>query len=765
MKKLLSFALAALLVCGALPFTGFTGLKSEAKTVSSAKGEKIFLYAEDSSGKAVLVRVLDLEELKKLAHGQPDGGNYYYSSTDNYPTSQYCEARGVTIDELLACAVKKSTATGASDLLFRSGDTISLMATDSYGNYTRTWQYDDLLGTERYYFEGMYDPQNGWKTSWEVAGEDTSKFGIDLDTYREKYQDADENYADKKAVFETGVKMPVLLATESFSGRTTTETLSASTEAGISAQIAANGGKAAGSLRNMLSDDTALRLCIPMTEADLMAAHRTAYDNFKWVYNLKLIPQNSRVQSQGTVAEPQASFSQSGNTVTVSLSCGTPDATIYYSLDGAPQHLYTGPFTYDTQGADLTANPVTVYMTAVKEGCDDAGVLSARYPQSGVVFKTLYSARTGQDIVFEAESGVTDGDWNAWTSAILGITMKSPSGSSYTAVDSSSYRIDNDKKSLVFSSKLGQEPGAYSFIISAKGFSNKRLSVSLKNEAPALKDITAVTGSEVTVSFDNSGYQSNAYLYITPENGEKQMISTGSLDRSVPGQITIRADWFSEESCPAKEAGRYTLEVMNSSYTPVTQTLTLTLVEPGNFLDVPENAWFAEAVSWAVEHQVFNGISEKEFAPDLPMTRAMFATVLWRMNGSPEPSAANAFSDVKAGQWYTKAVGWASEKAYISGYGGGIFGTEDSVTREQIATIVFRFTSQDPGRKELAAVRGDLGIFTDRSTVSGWAADAMSWANGIRMINGMGEGLLAPQGLATRAQVATMLMNYSKQTG
>lgn len=762
MKKLLTITLAAVLALGTLPMTGPGGwrIDADAKTISSAKGDTIFLYAEDAAGKAVLTNILKLDDLKKLTHGQENGDNYYYSSTDNYPTTQYCEAKGLTIDELLEEAAKHSSATGAENLHFQAGDVVSLMATDSYGNYTRTWNYEDLCAPDRYYFEDLYDPEHGWKTSWEVAGEDTSKFGTDLATYNEKYKDSDANYEDKKAAFATGVKMPVLLATESFSGRTTTETLVASTEAGIAAQIAANGGKVAGSLADMLSDETALRLCIPMTEADLMTAHRTAYDNFKWIYNLKLSMGDSTIQSQGTVAEPKAAFSQAGDTVTITLDCDTPGASIYYSFDGAPQQLYSGPFTYDTKGADLTANPLSLYATAVKEGYDDAGVLTIRYPQSGVVFKSLYSAMTGQDIVFEAENGVTDADWNAWTSAILGITVKSPSGSSYTAVDAGQYRLDNAKKTLTFSSDLADEPGAYSFIVSAKGFSNKRLSVSLKNAAPVLSDLTAASGSAVTITFEHPDYQKNAYLYITPKDGEKQLISTGYVDRTQPGQLTIGAEWFALDSCPVRDAGTYTLEVMNNSFAPVSQTITLTLTEPGQFVDVPETAWFAGAVDWAVEQGVFNGISETEFGPDLSMTRAMFATVLWRMNGSPEPAAENTFADVQPDSWYTKAVIWANENGYITGYGDGLFGTDDPVTREQIGTILFRYTSRNPDRAETAAIRGDLSEFTDKETVSSWAAEAMSWAYGIHMINGMGDGQLVPQGLATRAQVAQIIMNY-----
>ena len=182
----------------------------------------------------------------------------------------------------------------------------------------------------------------------------------------------------------------------------------------------------------------------------------------------------------------------------------------------------------------------------------------------------------------------------------------------------------------------------------------------------------------------------------------------------------------------------------------------------GRFEDVPEEAWYAEAVRWAVDNKVFNGVSDTEFAPDRSMTRAMFATVLWRMNGSPAPAGPDTFTDVREGQWYTDAVTWASEQGFITGYGGAVFGTDDFITREQIAAILFRYTSQDPDMKESAAVRGNLDAFQDCSEISEWAAEALSWASGIHMINGMGGQLLVPKGLATRAQVATMLMNYSR---
>ncbi|MDR0819328.1 MAG: hypothetical protein LBN43_07135, partial [Oscillospiraceae bacterium] len=335
-KRLLSTILIAALLFGVT-------LPVSAKTTESAKAENVFFYAKNAEGKNVLLKVIPLDDLKAISHGQADGANYYISSTDNYPTTQYCEARGVTVPEFVNYVKSVTAVQGADKLGFSGNDTLRLMATDSYGNYNRSWTYNELYGVKRYYFEGLF---NAWNTGWELlnsfraspqeAGEDISKFGVTLDEYNEKYKDTDKYYADKRAVFDGGVVTIPILATESFSGRTTTDSLVASTEIGIADIIKANGGIAAGSLKAMLSDETALRLSLPMTEADLMAAHRTSFDNFKWTYNLLLEQENApELKSLGTVAEPSASISVSGDTLTITISCGTAGASIYYSFDGA----------------------------------------------------------------------------------------------------------------------------------------------------------------------------------------------------------------------------------------------------------------------------------------------------------------------------------------------------------------------------------------------------------------------------------------------
>lgn len=178
-----------------------------------------------------------------------------------------------------------------------------------------------------------------------------------------------------------------------------------------------------------------------------------------------------------------------------------------------------------------------------------------------------------------------------------------------------------------------------------------------------------------------------------------------------------------------------------------------------DFTDVPENSWYRDAVQYAVNMGLMNGISDSQFAPETSMSRAMLVTVLWRYAGSPKEGT-NNFNDVTNGLWYTDAIAWAAENGVVTGVGNGKFDPDGSVTREQLAVVLYRYSNAEgidtSGRKSLDS-------FPDATKVSPWAADALSWAVAVGMINGIGSGSqtsLAPQGSATRAQVAAILMRY-----
>lgn len=176
-----------------------------------------------------------------------------------------------------------------------------------------------------------------------------------------------------------------------------------------------------------------------------------------------------------------------------------------------------------------------------------------------------------------------------------------------------------------------------------------------------------------------------------------------------------------------------------------------------SFTDVKEENWFYDAVKYMVQKELFTGTSATAFRPDAGMTRAMLVTVLYRLEGSPAVTAANTFTDVKAGAWYADALLWAGKNGIVSGYGGGLFGTDDPITREQMAAILYRYA----GCKAYDTAAGnDLSGYIDAKEISTWALDAMTWANAEELCTGRTANTLVPAGKATRAEAAAILMRF-----
>ena len=170
------------------------------------------------------------------------------------------------------------------------------------------------------------------------------------------------------------------------------------------------------------------------------------------------------------------------------------------------------------------------------------------------------------------------------------------------------------------------------------------------------------------------------------------------------------------------------------------------------FTDVPGSAWYAEAVNWCVENDMMSGTTDTVFAPQTAATRITVADALYRSEGRPEVSGGSAFSDVEAGSAYANAAAWASANNVMSGYGGGIFGTNDSVTREDLATLLWRYVG------EPAANAGEN--FADESSISAYARTAVNWARANGIINGKPNNLFDPKGTTSRAEVAAILYRY-----
>ena len=169
------------------------------------------------------------------------------------------------------------------------------------------------------------------------------------------------------------------------------------------------------------------------------------------------------------------------------------------------------------------------------------------------------------------------------------------------------------------------------------------------------------------------------------------------------------------------------------------------------YKDVNTRAWYHESIDFAIRGKLMNGIASDRFDPEGSMTRAMLVTVLWRYAGSPKEGT-NRFTDVANGQWYTEAVAWAAENGVVNGVGNNRFDPEGKITREQMAAILYRYAKQPQ-------TNGSLSSFPDASRVSGYATDAMRWTVEQKIIGGS-DGRLDPQGNATRAQVAAILMRF-----
>ena len=171
------------------------------------------------------------------------------------------------------------------------------------------------------------------------------------------------------------------------------------------------------------------------------------------------------------------------------------------------------------------------------------------------------------------------------------------------------------------------------------------------------------------------------------------------------------------------------------------------------FSDVVPDAWYADAVTYCLNNGLISGTTATTFSPDMATSRAMLVTILYRQAGSPTVSRAADYTDVPHDSWYADALNWASAQEIVSGYSDGRFGPDDSITREQFITILWRGEgSPTPNHTEIR--------FTDHSAISAYAIDAVAWAQENGIIGGGDDGRFSPHETATRAQTAVILYRW-----
>lgn len=188
------------------------------------------------------------------------------------------------------------------------------------------------------------------------------------------------------------------------------------------------------------------------------------------------------------------------------------------------------------------------------------------------------------------------------------------------------------------------------------------------------------------------------------------------------------------------------------------QNASVKVVDYANpFGDVSSSAWYASAVDFAAGRGLFAGVGQNTFAPNLPLSRGMLASVLCRLEDAGTQKTESVFTDVAEGAWYEQGIAWAAETGIVSGYGGGRFGPNDEITREQLAVMLFRYAQL---LNMSTGGRDSLTGFSDTASVSPWAQDAVAWAVDSGIISGLPDGTLSPTGTATRAEAAAMLQQF-----
>ena len=179
------------------------------------------------------------------------------------------------------------------------------------------------------------------------------------------------------------------------------------------------------------------------------------------------------------------------------------------------------------------------------------------------------------------------------------------------------------------------------------------------------------------------------------------------------------------------------------------------------FTDVSRTAWYHDAVQWAVDQGLMNGVSDTLFAPNGTATRAMVVTMLWRLAGEPVVDYLMPYADVSQDAWYAEAIRWAASAGAVNGVSETAFSPNAPVTREQLAAILYRY-AQARGQGFTGSWMFLLD-YPDADQVSDWADEAMHWMVMHGVITGMGDGTLAPKAEATRAQIAAMFMRFCEE--
>ncbi|MBR6771392.1 MAG: chitobiase/beta-hexosaminidase C-terminal domain-containing protein [Lachnospiraceae bacterium] len=438
---------------------------------------------------------------------------------------------------------------------------------------------------------------------------------------------------------------------------------------------------------------------------------------------------------------------------TVEITSETEGAAIYYTLDGEDpteeSTVYNAPITVEQS--------LTLKAIAIKEGMTVSEVASVSFviqPEEEPEKETVKTP------TFSVKAGTYDKVQNvALTSATEGATIYYTTDGKAPTISSTKYSkaitVDKSMTIKAIAVKEGMDNSAVAQAIYVIQLPDSPDSVkeTVKTPAFSVKAGTYNKAQSVTLTSATEGVA----IYYTTDGKTPTTNSTRySKAITVDKTMTIKAI--------AVKSGMNNSAVATAAYTIKMEVKDKEWI----FTDVEQNnSWKHQGVKYVYNKDIMGAVgASTEFQPDRPLSRSMFATVLYRMAGAPTVAYKAQFSDVPAGKWYSDAIIWAYQNKIVSGLGDGSFGIDQNITREQIAKMLYEYANVC--KYDTSAIKS-LSDFTDEKEVSGWAVKYMQWATAVEMITGKPNDeaktsfRMDPKGEATRAECAAMLMRFENK--
>lgn len=422
----------------------------------------------------------------------------------------------------------------------------------------------------------------------------------------------------------------------------------------------------------------------------------------------------------------------------------TGDPTITWSVtsDTLPAGLTLDTKTGTISGTPTTANTYNFTVTATNDSGNDSKEFTLTIDQQGTIHVTSVSLDKTSLELTEGGTGTLIATVEPNNATNKNVTWESSNTSVATVNNGEVTAVSAGTATITATTEDGGFTADCTVTVSR-----------YSTGGPTTYAVTApdVENGTVRVSPSRASRGTTVTLTVAPDEGYELESLTVLDSRDNEIALTDKGDGKYTFTMPS---GKVTVEASFAEIAP----------EPLPFGDVDDGDWFADAVRFVYENGMMNGVSETSFAPHATTSRSMIVTILYRLEGEPVVDYAMDFTDVAGDAYYAEAVRWAASEGIVGGYGGGLFGTNDAVTREQLAAILYRYAAY---KGYDVSIGEDTNIlsYDDFADLSEYAIPAMQWACGAGVITGVTDTTLVPQGEATRAQVAAMLMRFVEAIG